>query len=350
MRAGDRHDPGASFSSGQREIEADTDADSALGDDDDANSETQSVSSSLLEGKISNGRKYAALRDDIWTPSDEQQFEAMDAGHLLYLLLESDKEVPFFRAPMTNPQRILDIGSGSGTWAIDVADRFPAAVVHGVDLAPPLTAWMPPNCILEIDDVNEPWSWRKQFDLIHLRQMLGNFDEQQWSTLYARCYDTIEPGGWIEQLEFDIRLQADDGTLPADSELAQLGPRGCDCAERAGRSLKIQETMRQRIEAAGFVNVQERLYKCPVGTWPKDKVLKEAGRLNALHWSGGIEGWSMFLLTNFGDPLWSAERVRVHAAQMRLEMQDPRLHVWHWARRVWAQKPYAWDDSVMGTS
>lgn len=314
--------------------------DSAFGGDGDWGSETNSLSSSLLEGHIANGRKYATLRDDVWTPSDEQQFEAMDAGHLLYMLLESDKDNPFFRSPIADPQHILDIGSGSGSWPIDTADKFPSALINGVDLFPPPTVWMPPNCTLEVEDVNGSWTWKKHFDLIHLRQMIGNFDEQQWSELYRKCFDTIKPGGWIEQLEFDISVQSDDGSLPDDSALAGWGALGFSCAERAGRSLRTQETMREKIEAAGFINVHERLYKCPIGTWPKNKVLKEAGRLNTLHWSSGIEGWGMFLLTNFGPPQpWTADEVRILAAKMKHEMQDPKLHIWHYARRVWAQKP-----------
>ena len=33
--------------------------------------------------------------------------------------------------------------------AIDVADRYPHATIHGVDLYPPPQDWVPPNCILE---------------------------------------------------------------------------------------------------------------------------------------------------------------------------------------------------------
>lgn len=37
-------------------------------------------------------------------PSDEQQFETMDAGHFLYLLLESDRTNMLFRSPIQNPE------------------------------------------------------------------------------------------------------------------------------------------------------------------------------------------------------------------------------------------------------
>lgn len=33
-----------------------------------------------------------------------------------------------------NPQEVLDIGTGTGIWAIDMADKYPSANVVGVDL------------------------------------------------------------------------------------------------------------------------------------------------------------------------------------------------------------------------
>lgn len=61
--------------------------------------------------------------------------------------------------------------------------------MRGVDLYPAPTTWLPPNCIMEVDDVLQEWTWRDKFDLVHLRQMMGAFTPDEWATFYKQCYE-----------------------------------------------------------------------------------------------------------------------------------------------------------------
>lgn len=70
------------------------------------------------------------------------------------------------------------------------------ATVRGVDIFPPPVTWMPPNCVFEVDDVLREWTWRDPFDYIHIRILLGAFDESGWNQLYDRCYKYVtRPAG-----------------------------------------------------------------------------------------------------------------------------------------------------------
>ncbi|KAJ5666899.1 hypothetical protein N7462_011308 [Penicillium macrosclerotiorum] len=304
-------------------------------------SETTSLASSIARGRLENGRRYQAMKDDYWGPSDEQQFEAFEIGHILHLVLDNDEPNPLFRSPIgDSPTHILDIGTGKGSWAIDVADLYPSAIVRGVDLFPPPATWMPPNCILEVDDVVSEWTWKEPFDLIHMRLMVGALTPEGWAKLYKQAYDALKPGGWIEQVELDVRLFSDDNSLSEDSLLGKWGDMFIACSERAGRSLRTQETMRKAIEEAGFVDTNEKFFKVPLGAWAKDQTLKEVGRIQYAHWNTALEGWAMWLLTKYGAPEpWTKEEVDEYLVRVRQEMKNPRLHAYEPYRRVWARKP-----------
>ena len=58
-----------------------------------------------------------------------------------------------------------------------------------------------------MDDITKPWTYQKKFDLIHLRLLLGSFPYEEWDKVYAQAYENLVPGGWIEHLEVDIRIQ-----------------------------------------------------------------------------------------------------------------------------------------------
>lgn len=62
------------------------------------------------------------------------------------------------------------------------------ALVRGVDLYPPPIQWLPPNCVMEVDDVLMEWTWHQPFDLIHLRQMIAAFTREEWAFVYQQCF------------------------------------------------------------------------------------------------------------------------------------------------------------------
>jgi ubiquinone/menaquinone biosynthesis C-methylase UbiE len=66
----------------------------------------------------------------------------LDLHHEMMRLLWNDK---LHESPLDKPHRILDIGTGTGIWAIDMADQYPMAEVIGTDLSPIQPQWVPAN-------------------------------------------------------------------------------------------------------------------------------------------------------------------------------------------------------------
>ncbi|KAJ3458811.1 hypothetical protein MRS44_012920 [Fusarium solani] len=120
-------EPGEDLLPGHAESENDStvghDADSAVGED-NADS-TASITSSILRYRTIRGRTFHSERGDAfyWGSNDDAQSEAMDV-------------------------RALDIGCGTGMWAIDFADEFPSCKVVGTDISPIQPGFVPPNLVL----------------------------------------------------------------------------------------------------------------------------------------------------------------------------------------------------------
>lgn len=123
---------------------------------------------------------------------------------------------------------------------------------------------------------------------------------------------------------------ADDGSLPPDNLLAHWGPTIIEAASQSGRAFDLFDGIEDRLREAGFVDIRTHVAKWPLGPWPRDKKLKEAGTVNHQHWAVGMDGYAMFLLTKFGLPTpWSMEEVQIYTAKLRKELSNSRFHIYH---------------------
>ena len=92
-----------------------------------------SLASSIRDYVYENGRRYHAFRQgEYYFPNDDAEQDRLDLSHHMFLLLLGGR---LFRSPITTkPQHVLDLGTGTGIWAIEFADENPSAQVIGTDL------------------------------------------------------------------------------------------------------------------------------------------------------------------------------------------------------------------------
>jgi cyclopropane fatty-acyl-phospholipid synthase-like methyltransferase len=75
-----------------------------------------------MKHRFENGRRYHSYRqgeNEYWGPNDEVQNDQLDIAHHMFLILLGQK---LHLAPIRDPQRILDLGCGTGIWCIDMAE------------------------------------------------------------------------------------------------------------------------------------------------------------------------------------------------------------------------------------
>lgn len=313
--------------------------DDGISDSDSAfcnqSSASTSVTSSILNYKYENGRRYHAFREGTYfAPNDDKEQDRMDLFHHISTLVLGGK---LFRAPLTkDPQKVLDFGTGTGIWAMDFADEFPNCEVIGTDLSPIQPSWVPPNCRFLVDDVEADWTDGEQYDLVHGRTMGGSVKD--WPRLFGQAYANMKPSGWIELQEFEIQYGCDDGSYPAKAPTVALFIEKLnEAAESFGKPMDVARDLKQWMIDAGFTNVQDDVYKVPMAPWAKDKRLKEIGKYALIHVLEAIEAYSLALFTRVLK--YTPEEVQVMMAKIRKEFKDPEVHLYWIYHITYGQKP-----------
>ncbi|PWY88163.1 S-adenosyl-L-methionine-dependent methyltransferase [Aspergillus heteromorphus CBS 117.55] len=322
-------------------VPEDSDADMMEGSGDyyaaDTESYATSLSSSVFNFNFVNGRRFHSYQEGRYKfPNDEREQGRLNTLHHIFKLLMGGK---LFLAPIDTekPLRVLDIGTGTGMWAIEVGDAFPRLQwIVGNDLSPIQPTTVPPNVCFEVDDVEVSWPPRKPFDFIHARYMGGSIGD--WPGLFKQAYEQLAPGGWIEFQEFShIPGYSQDNSVPADNSVGRLYDlieEGCNLM---GRPATIGDKLPLFAADAGFINIQHQVFPIPMGAWPKDPHMKEIGAMNMLALLDGLEAFSIILFTQVLG--WRPEEVTVFLAKVRQDTMKKGVHLLSNFNVMYAQKP-----------
>jgi SAM-dependent methyltransferase len=268
-----------------------------------------------MEYPIENNRRYAGSGPDAYfMPNDEAEQTRLNIVHQAYLMVLNGE---LTTAPVESPGCILDIGCGTGDWAIAMAELHPSAEVIGMDLSAIQPSAVPSNVFFEIDDAEaEDWTYSQPFDLIHIRNLSGSF--LNWGDLYRQCYAYLNPGGYLEVSEIDYNQMMTH--FSPDSHLVQLYVAVTDAATKSGRYRGRDHLKRDIFLAAGFKDITEHEHAIPLGIWPQDPGQKAIGKLWLIACLESLEALSLRLLTR--ESSWTAAEVREKCASACEELRE----------------------------
>jgi hypothetical protein len=114
-------------------------------------------------------------------------------------------------------------------------------------------------------------------------------------TVVQKSYASMAPDGWIELMDSIYELQCQDETTKGTA-LELWTQKLLIGAARLGQDTIKAKYYKQYLEAAGFVDVVERVLPCPIGPWALDPHFKRVGNFLKGALELGVKGFQRFLV------------------------------------------------------
>jgi len=134
----------------------------------------------------------------------------------------------------------------------------------------------------------------------------------------------------LELRELTTNFRSDYYTFPPDHAVVKWCQLMKEAIVKMDRHLDLKfDELADLMRDVGFVDVVLRPFKIPLGTWPADPVLKEAGGLQLVALLEGIESLSLALFTRCLG--WEPLEVQVQLALTRKAFCQKKTYgYWPW--------------------
>ncbi len=224
---------------------------------------TSAASSPLSDRRMTSlgGRRHLADAPYV-LPKDMGEVKRLDFQHfLLRNGLQGN-----YATPIGQPKSVLDVGCGTGRWAMEMATLFPNANVIGVDLVPTEEVTFgygmerrPDNYVFVQGNVLEGLPFANaSFDFIHERLLVAALPAARWPGVVNELVRVAVPGGWVELAECGVPQDGGQGFMTLWGSWIEL-------CKRRGIDFTMGYTIGDKLKAAGLANVQMRQVNFPMG-------------------------------------------------------------------------------------
>ena len=215
---------------------------------------------------VQDSRSYLE-NSDYQLPKDEEEDDRLNFQHHALFHAIGNHYVAPIHPPLP---LILDVGTGTGIWANEMARLFPASTVVGLDLSD--RSFKPPsqdNCLLRAGNVLNGLPFPDQFfSFTHQRLLVAGITAENWPRAIHELVRVTRLTGWVELVETGSLT---DGAGPATAQMQ-------DFLEATSKTMgfdgAIIRHLGEMLKQEGLQNVEVQPIPIPVGTW--------AGRVGAM--------------------------------------------------------------------
>lgn len=200
-------------------------------------------------------------------PADVEEINRLDFQHfMLRYALQG-----LYAAPIGQPASILDVGAGTGRWAIEMAQQFPRARVIGLDVKPPAVDerasagvgvdMRPSNYSFVAGNALEGLPFPDgSFDFVHMRLLFTAIPHDRWPFVVGELARVTRPGGWVESVESIGLVNGGPNIDLLMDWIVQLSAR---------RAVDLADGSRAAgyLRGAGLINGEARVINLPTGKY-----------------------------------------------------------------------------------
>ncbi|KAJ6012400.1 hypothetical protein N7522_002755, partial [Penicillium canescens] len=335
-----------------------------------------------------NGRRYHLYHAGeylLGKPNDEMEQDRLDLTHHIYLMLLNGA---LHLAPVKTPARVLDLGTGTGIWAIDFSDEHPESQVigklssyHGYQSAA-FTHILQGSISVRFNHYGTIQHWTYVLEVLTClghRQIVGLkltttsyhgsianpstiFTAASWKERFAttagysaKLLTTSTQMDGLRMAAFEVNKMSDDNThFKATCLLSRISNIHTS-SKIFGKDMTSVSSWRRWMIKAGFVNVKEGVYKVcepvlgtpkgtslianklPQGPWSTDPSLQELGRYHQLNMLQALSSYTYALFTRVLG--WQRIEIEALLAGARRELRTPSNHLYTRAYIVYGQIP-----------
>jgi len=202
-----------------------------------------------------------------------EEMQRLDELHLAFTRYFGGKLCPISLDEI-RPSRILEVGCGSGAWAIEAATQFPDATVVAVDRSPLPNRPLPPNLTFQLADLAKEVDFGPdRFDIVHARFVFGHVSNGQ--DAFRRVARLVKPGGLLLVEDVDM-LSYYETSGPA---AGQFGSALKPTFDERGADMNFAEKIPGLIRSlADFPDVHVQKITMPLGGDVSDAALNDLGQ------------------------------------------------------------------------